>query len=203
MNLKKIISVLFAGLGLGAAVASAAQAELGAMAPDFTLTDIDGTTHKLSDYRGKTVVLEWVNPECPFVKKHYESGNIPQQQMAATKAGVIWLAINSGHPGAQGDFTPSQVKAWQARTGSAPTAYFRDQDGKIGRLYGAKTTPHMYVITDQGTLVYNGAIDSIRSADTADIAKAEQYVDSALQAVKAGLPVKEPATRPYGCSVKY
>jgi peroxiredoxin len=178
-------------------------AEVGQPAPNFTLTDITGQTHSLSDFRGKTVVLEWVNQECPFVVKHYESGNLPATQKAATADGVIWLAINSGRPGAQGDFSPAQVEKWAKDTGAAYTAYMRDQDGKVGRLYGAKTTPQMYVITADGTLVYNGAIDSIRSANKADIAKAENYVNSALAAVKAGQPVKTPTSQPYGCSVKY
>ncbi|MFM1851574.1 MAG: hypothetical protein RIS54_1258 [Verrucomicrobiota bacterium] len=202
MKLKSFLSLILAVAGLGFATASA-QVEVGAPAPDFTLIDIDGKTHTLSDYQGKTVVLEWVNPECPFVVKHYESGNIPKLQVSATGDGVVWLAINSGHPGAQGDFDAAQVKAWQTRTGSAPSAYFRDQDGAVGRLYGAKTTPHMYVIMADGTLVYNGAIDSIRSANRADIAKAENYVVSALAAVAKGEQVKDAATRPYGCSVKY
>jgi hypothetical protein len=202
MKLKSFLSLILAVAGLGFATASA-QVEVGAPAPDFTLIDIDGKTHTLSDYRGKMVVLEWVNPECPFVVKHYESGNIPKLQVSATGDGVVWLAINSGHPGAQGDFDPAQVKAWQTRTGSAPSAYFRDQDGAVGRLYGAKTTPHMYVIMADGTLVYNGAIDSIRSVNRADIAKAENYVVSALAAVAKGEQVKDAATRPYGCSVKY
>jgi hypothetical protein len=202
MKLKSFLSLILAVAGLGFATASA-QVEVGAPAPDFTLIDIDGKTHTLSDYRGKMVVLEWVNPECPFVVKHYESGNIPKLQVSATGDGVVWLAINSGHPGAQGDFDAAQVKAWQTRTGSAPSAYFRDQDGAVGRLYGAKTTPHMYVIMADGTLVYNGAIDSIRSVNRADIAKAENYVVSALAAVAKGEQVKDAATRPYGCSVKY
>lgn len=202
MKLKSFLCLILAVAGLGFATASA-QVEVGAPAPDFTLIDNDGKTHTLSDYRGKTVVLEWVNPECPFVVKHYESGNIPKLQVSATGDGVVWLAINSGHPGAQGDFDAAQVKAWQTRTGSVPSAYFRDQDGAVGRLYGAKTTPHMYVIMADGTLVYNGAIDSIRSANRADIAKAENYVVSALAAVAKGEQVKDAATRPYGCSVKY
>lgn len=178
--------------------------EVGQPAPAFTLTDITGATHSLADFKGKTVVLEWVNAECPFVVKHYEkSGNIPATQKAATADGVVWLVINSGKPGAQGDYNPEQVNAWAQKTGAAYTAYFRDQDGKVGRLYGAKTTPHMYVINPEGTLVYNGAIDSIRSANAADIAKAENYVNSALAAVKAGQPVKTPNSQPYGCSVKY
>lgn len=201
MKLKLIPAFLAAGLCL--ASFANAKVEVGAPAPDFTLTDIDGNTHSLSDFRGKTVVLEWVNQECPFVVKHYDSGNMPKVQAQALADGVVWLAINSGHPGAQGDFSPEQVKAWQKRTGSTSTAYFRDQDGTVGRLYGAKTTPHMYVIAADGTLVYNGAIDSIRSANKADIAKAENYVVSALAAVAKGEEVATPATQPYGCSVKY
>lgn len=184
-------------------VARAATAEVGQAAPDFTLTDINGATHKLSDYKGRTVVLEWVNPECPFVVKHYESGNMPATQKVATADGVVWLSINSGHAGAQGDFDAAQVAAWAKATGAAPTAYFRDQDGAVGRQYGAKTTPHMFVITADGTLVYDGAIDSIRSSKQSDIAKAENYVNTALAAVKAGRPVVKPNTQPYGCSVKY
>ncbi len=181
----------------------ATAAEVGQPAPDFTLTDLNGQTHRLSDYRGKTVVLEWMNQECPFVVKHYDSGNMPATQKAATADGVVWLTINSGRPGAQGDFVPARVEKWAKATGAAYTAYMRDQDGKVGRLYGAKTTPHMYVITADGTLVYNGAIDSIRSANKADIAKAENYVNSALAAIKAGQPVKTSSSQPYGCSVKY
>ncbi|GAB1488356.1 thioredoxin family protein [Opitutaceae bacterium] len=183
--------------------AHAKEAVIGQAAPDFTLTDITGKQHSLSSYRGKTVVLEWVNPECPFVMKHYGSGNMPNTQKAATADGVVWLTINSGVPGAQGDFDPVKATAWLQQHGAAPTAYFRDQDSAVGRLYGAKTTPHMYVINPEGTLVYNGAIDSIRSANVADIAKAENYVNSALAAVKAGKPVAKASSEPYGCNVKY
>lgn len=183
--------------------AHAKEAVIGQPAPDFTLTDITGKQHTLSSYRGKTVVLEWVNPECPFVIKHYGSGNMPATQRAATADGVVWLTINSGVPGEQGDFDAPKATAWLKQQGAANTAYFRDQTSAVGRLYGAKTTPHMYVITPEGTLVYNGAIDSIRSANVADIAKAENYVNSALAAVKAGKPVAKPVTEPYGCNVKY
>ncbi|HEY0968405.1 MAG TPA: thioredoxin family protein [Opitutaceae bacterium] len=183
--------------------AQAKEAVIGQAAPDFTLTDITGKQHSLSSYRGKTVVLEWVNPECPFVIKHYGSGNMPNTQKAATADGVVWLTINSGVPGAQGDFDPAKASAWLKQQGAAPTAYFRDQNSAVGRLYGAKTTPHMYVINAEGTLVYNGAIDSIRSANVADIAKAENYVNSALAAVKAGKPVAKATSEPYGCNVKY
>lgn len=190
-------------LALVAGPAFAASLEVGKPAPDFTLTDISGQSHKLSDFRGRIVVLEWVNPECPFVRKHYESGNMPRLQHAAEAQGVVWLSINSGRPGAQGDFDPAAVAAWQQATGAHPSAYFRDQDGRVGRLYGAKTTPHMFVIRADGTLAYDGAIDSIRSASQADIARAENYVTSALKALAAGESVATPYSQPYGCSVKY
>jgi len=180
-----------------------AAVTIGQPAPDFTLTDIQGQTHRLADYRGRIVVLEWVNPTCPFVVKHYGSGNMPALQHAAAADGVVWLSINSGRPGAEGDFEPAQVTAWMKRVGAAPTAYFRDRDGKVGRLYEAKTTPHMFVITADGTLVYEGAIDSIRSAKVEDIAKATNYVKAALAAVKSGQPVEKATSQPYGCSVKY
>lgn len=181
-----------------------AAAVIGEAAPGFTLTDIKGTTHNLSDFKGKTVVLEWTNPECPFVVKHYEkSGNLPALQKTATADGVVWLLINSAAPGKQGDYDADEFAAWSAKTKAAPTAYLRDSDGKVGKAYGAKTTPQIYVINAEGVLVYNGAIDSIRSADAADIPKAENYATAALAAVKAGQPVAKPTTQPYGCSVKY
>lgn len=198
---KSLLAVAFAAAFLTGAMR--AEAEIGKPAPDFTLTDINGKTHKLSDYKGKTVVLEWVNAECPFVVKHYSSGNIPGLQKSATADGVVWLLINSGHPGAQGDFDVPKVKSWMKENGVAASAYFRDQDGKVGRLYSAKTSPHMYVIKGDGTLVYNGAIDSIRSTDKGDISKAKNYVTEALAAVKAGKPVATATSQPYGCSVKY
>lgn len=178
--------------------------ESGKPAPDFTLTDINGKSYSLSALKGKTVVLEWVNPECPFVVKHYEkSGNIPSQQKAAVADGVVWLAINSAAPDKQGDYDKAQVEAWSQKTGAAFTAYFRDADGKVGKLYGAKTTPHMFVINAEGVLVYHGGIDSIRSTNPDDIAKAEQYVVEALKAVKAGKAPATDSAAPYGCSVKY
>jgi hypothetical protein len=205
MNISLIKRVLLVAVTLAAAGATTACAAVktGEPAPDFSLTDVQGKTHRLSDYRGKTVVLEWVNPECPFVIKHYGSGNMPALQKRATADGVVWLSINSGRPGAQGDFEADRVGAWMKKTGAGPTAYCRDRDGKIGRLYGAKSTPGMYVITAEGTLVYQGAIDSIRSSNPADIARAENYVAAALAAVKAGRPVATANTQSYGCSVKY
>ncbi len=186
------------------AVGAHASAVVGQPAPGFTLTDIKGTTHNLADFKGKTVVLEWVNPECPFVVKHYEkSGNMPALQKAATADGVVWLSINSGAAGKQGDFAPAQVAEWTTKTGAAPAAYLRDSDGKVGKLYGAKTTPHLFVITPDGKVAYNGAIDSIKSADAGDIAKSENYLTAALAAVKKNAPVATSSTQPYGCSVKY
>jgi hypothetical protein len=184
-------------------VGAKASPEIGRPAPDFTLTDINGQKHSLSDFKGKTVVLEWVNPECPFVKKHYESGNMPGLQKSATGEGVVWLSINSAAPGQQGDFDAAQVRAWEGRMGASPTAYFRDQDGKVGRLYDARTTPHMFIVDPQGTLVYEGGIDNIRSANKSDIAKATNYVRQALAEMKAGRPVSVTTSKPYGCSVKY
>jgi hypothetical protein len=202
--IKTLSKLVVATTTLSLTATLALAAVVGQPAPNFTLTDIEGNTHSLADFKGKTVVLEWMNQECPFVVKHYEkSGNIPATQKAATADGVIWLTINSGRPGAQGDFAPDKVRAWAKKNNAAYTAYFRDQDGKVGRMYDAKTTPHMYVINAEGTLVYNGAIDSIRSASAGDIAKAENYVNSALAAVKAGVPVNTPNTQAYGCTVKY
>ncbi len=204
--MKSLTKILLAGvaslaaLGLG----RAATAEVGRAAPDFTLTDISGKAHSLSEFKGKTVVLEWVNPECPFVMKHYDhSGNMPKTQQAATADSVVWLSINSAAPGKEGDYDPAQVKAWQDRIHSAATAYLRDQTGAVGHLYDARTTPHMYVIDPAGTLVYAGGIDSIRSSKTEDIAKATNYVNAALADLKAGRPVRTKNAQPYGCSVKY
>jgi hypothetical protein len=179
-------------------------ATVGQPAPAFTLIDLNGKTLSLADFKGKVVVLEWTNPECPFVKKHYDkSGNMPATQKSAVADGVIWLSINSSAAGKEGDYDVAAAKLWLAAEKSAATAYLRDIDGKVGHLYGAKTTPHLFVINAEGVLVYAGAIDSIRSANPSDIAKAENYVSSALAAIKAGKPVEKANTQPYGCSVKY
>ena len=184
--------------------AGAAIAKVGQPAPDFTLTDSTGREHALASYRGQIVVLEWVNPECPFVINHYDkSGNIPRLQRAATADGVVWLLINSARPGAQGDFNATQVAGWMQRTGAAPTAYLRDPRGQVGRGYHARTTPHLFIIDDRGTLVYAGGIDSIRSSRTEDIPKAVNYVAEALKDLKSGQPVRTPQSQPYGCGIKY
>lgn len=183
--------------------ASAHAAKVGEPAPAFTLTDSKGQTHSLADFRGKTVVLEWTNHECPFVKKHYGAGNMQAQQAAAVREGVVWLAINSGAPGKQGHVDAAGAEAVIARDGFQGTAYLLDPSGDTGRAYGAKTTPHLFVIDGEGVLRYNGAIDSIPSTDPADIPKATQYVTQALAELAAGKPVSVPSTQPYGCSVKY
>lgn len=192
-----------AGFALACSTVFAAP-EVGQPAPDFTLTDINGTVHTLSALKGRTVVLEWVNPDCPFVKKHYDkSGNIPATQKAALAEGAIWISVNSAAVGKEGDYDAAKVAAWQKRTGWAASAYCRDPEGQVGRLYDARTTPHLFIINASGVLVYAGAIDSIRSADPADIAKATNHVTETLADLKAGQPVRTAVTKPYGCSVKY
>lgn len=186
------------------ALAAHAAPAVGQPAPDFTLTDIHGRTHTLSTYRGRTVVLEWVNPECPFVKKHYDrSGNMPATQKAVTAEGAVWLTINSGHPGAQGDYDPAEVVAWSRKTGAAPTAYLRDQDGKVGKLYDARHTPTLFIVNPEGMLVYAGGIDDINSSNPSDIARATNYVKAAFADLQAGKPVTKAVTKAYGCNVKY
>jgi len=190
-------------LALAAPAALAADAKIGAPAPAFTLTDLDGQARQLEEFAGKTVVLEWTNHECPFVVKHYNGNNIPRQQAEATGEEVVWLVINSSAPGKQGNVTPEQARGIQADWDASQTAYLFDTDGAVGRAYGAKTTPHMYIIDADGVLRYNGAIDSIPSANIADLENAEQYVELALAELAAGKPINRPLTQPYGCSVKY
>lgn len=203
IRLSSLLRAGFAAAGLFAAAVLGA-ATVGQPAPAFTLTDLDGKAHSLADFKGKTVVLEWVNPECPFVVKHYEkSGNIPATQKAAVADGVVWLQINSAAAGKQGDYDAAAAKGWQAKNNVAASAYLRDADGKVGKAYDAKTTPHIFVINAEGTLVYNGGIDDKRSANPKDIEGAENYAKSALAAVKEGKPVAKATTQPYGCSVKY
>jgi hypothetical protein len=183
--------------------ASAHAATVGQPAPAFTLTDSKGQTHSLADFKGKTVVLEWTNHECPFVKKHYGAENMQAQQGSAGADGVVWLTINSGAAGKQGHVDAAGAEAVMARDGFKAAAYLLDASGDTGRAYAAKTTPHMYVIDGEGVLRYNGAIDSIPSADQADIPKATQYVTQALGELAAGKAVSVASTQPYGCSVKY
>lgn len=180
-----------------------AQLQVGTAAPDFRATDANGRVVGLSDFRGRTVVLEWSNPECPTVRKHYESGNMQSTQAAAAAAGTVWLTINSSAEGNQGHMTPAQARAFTAGQQSRRTAYLLDPEGVVGRRYGATATPHMYVINSDGTLVYNGAIDDRPTQDPADIRGARNHVLAALGELRAGRPVSVPTSRPYGCSVKY
>lgn len=195
-------TVLLSLLLLAAPLAQAKVA-VGEPAPAFSAVDSHGTAHALSDYKGKTVVLEWNNPECPFVRKHYKSGNIPDQQKAATADGVVWLTLNSGAAGKQGHLEGKDADAFVAQYDASPTAYLFDGDGKIGHLYGARTTPHVFVIDAQGTLRYMGGIDSVPSADAEDLKSATQYVPQALKELASGKAVSVPVSEPYGCSVKY
>lgn len=188
---------------LAVAAAPALAATVGQPAPDFSAPDLGGKPVKLSDFRGKFVVLEWTNPECPYVRRHYDSANMPSLQKEITAKGVAWLAVNSSSP-SSGEFTtPENMAKWLAAKGAAPTATLIDKDGKVGRLYGARTTPHMYVIDPQGKLVYAGAIDDKRWASTEETKSAKNHVRAALGEAMAGKPVSVSATSPYGCSVKY
>jgi hypothetical protein len=192
----------FTALAVIAAPAAAAPV-VGQAAPNFRLADVNGKPVTLSDFRGKTVVLEWNNPGCPFVKKHYDSGNMQKAQAAAAKDGVVWLTINSGAPGKQGYMTGPEAKAFVAKAGAKPAAYLVDPRGVVGKAYDAKTTPHMYIVDKAGTLVYAGGIDDKPTANPADINGARNHVLAALSELKAGKAVSVASSRPYGCSVKY
>lgn len=183
--------------------AAFAAPKVGAPAPAFELKDVDGKTRSLAELKGKTVVLEWTNDGCPFVKKHYNSGNMQALQAQAAKDGVVWVTINSSAPGKQGHVDGKGAKELLAKHKATPAMYLLDPEGKVGKLYGAQTTPHMYVIDKDGTLVYMGAIDDKPTTDVADVKTATNYVTAALAELKAGKPISKPATRAYGCSVKY
>jgi peroxiredoxin len=183
--------------------AAAYAARVGDAAPDFSGTDTHGQTHKLTDYKGKFVVLEWTNNGCPYTKKHYVSGNMQALQKQWTGKGVVWLTILSSAPGQQGYMTASQENAYLEDEHATPTAAILDPQGVIGHLYSAKTTPHMFVIDPAGKLVYEGAIDDHATTDASDIPAAKNYVTAALTAATAGQAVTTAYTRPYGCSVKY
>jgi hypothetical protein len=188
---------------LVAAGTAVAAPQIGQPAPEFTLTDSNGQSHNLSDFKGKFVVLEWLNHGCPFVQKHYDGGNMQGLQKEYTGKDVVWLSIVSSAPGKQGHMSPEETNKAKEEKGSAATAILIDEDGTVGKLYDAKVTPELYVINPEGTLVYMGAIDDKKSVDAADVAGAKNYVKQALDEALAGNPVSEPATEAYGCSVKY
>lgn len=198
--MKKTIHWMSAALMAAVIGLSTAHAE---EAPAFTLADLEGNDHSLSDFEGKVVVLEWFNEGCPFVKKHYREGHMQALQETYTDKGVVWLTIVSSAPGQQGHDTAEghkeTVEEWKINS----TAFLMDEDGTVGKAYGAKTTPHMFVINKEGEIVYQGAIDDKRSTDPDDIADSKNYVRTALEAVLAGEDVGIPSTNPYGCSVKY
>ena len=187
-------------LVVGTATLLSAGVESGKRAPDFTFTDLAGKTQKLSDFRGKVVVLEWLNPACPYVVRHYRSGNMQSTQTVAAADGAVWLQVNST---AMGDLDPEKSVEWQKKQGVVATAYIRDQSGKLGRLFGAQTTPHCFVIGRDGTLAYQGAIDDQSQATQANTPASHNYVKAALAALKAGQAVAKATTQPYGCGVKY
>ena len=183
--------------------ATSAKPIVGKAAPQFTLTDTSGKTWKLSDLKGKVVVLEWFNHGCPFVKKHYESGNMQKLHKEYTGKGVTWLAINSSAKGKQGNASAAEHEKAFKDKGAAPTAVLVDEEGTVGRAYGAKTTPNMYVIDKKGILVYAGAIDDKNGTEQSEIETAKNYVKSALDEILNGKTVTIAETKPYGCSVKY
>jgi peroxiredoxin len=189
-------------VALGAPLANAAP-QIGQPAPDFTATDSKGNSLSLSQYHGKTVVLEWTNAECPYTRKHYTSGNMQSVQTLAQKNDVVWLSVISSAPGKQGYVNGPAADALTRARSAVPTAVLLDPSGSVARLYEAKTTPHMFVIDKNGTLQYMGGIDSIATADVGDIAHAEPYLKEAMLAVVQGSPVAHAVTRPYGCSIKY
>ena len=185
------------------ACGSGATLRIGEPAPDFEGVDSSGHVHRLADYRGKIVVLEWTNHECPFVRKHYSAGNMQDQQREAAAQGVVWLSVISSAPGKQGHVSPDEADRLTRSRNAQPHAVILDPEGRIGRAYKAKTTPHMFIIDAAGKLVYMGGIDSITSTNPEDIPGATQYVRVALREMAAGAPVSTAVTKPYGCSVKY
>src|SRR6266851_1177780 len=198
----KLILVALTSI-LTTAIQASDSPPVGSAAPDFSLQDANGKAHSLSDYKGKYVVLEWFNPECPFVKKHYGSANMQKLQQNFTSKGVTWLTIDSAAPGKEGNLTPEQANKTAAKWNVHSTALLLDPEGKAGRAYGAKNTPHMFVINPEGKVIYEGAIDNKPTPYPEDIPQATNYVKVALDESMAGKPVSTPSSRPYGCSIKY
>jgi len=202
--MKCVLNICFATIViLSFSLSVLAAVTVGAPAPDFSVEDTNGQAHTLSNYKGKFVVLEWFNHDCPFVRKHYNSGNMQNLQKKYTQAGVIWLSINSSAPGKQGQYSPAEANRLTQEKGVASTAVILDPEGTIGQMYGAQTTPHLFIIDPNGTLIYQGAIDNIASTDVVDIPKATNYVEAALSAAMGGKSLEVSSTKSYGCSVKY
>ena len=202
--MRPIFSSLILGIaGLALAFSAQAVPGVGQPAPDFSLTDTAGKTVRLSDFKGKHVVLEWTNPGCPFVRKHYGSGNMQTLQKEAAAQGVVWLSINSTETDHVDYLKPDQLGRWMAEQKASPASTLMDASGSTGKAYGARTTPHMYIVGPQGQLLYAGGIDSIPSSRTEDIKTAVNYVRQGLQETLLGKAVSVPVSKPYGCSVKY
>ncbi len=202
MQRRSLLIASASGLALATPLTTWAAASVGQPAPGFTLNDTTGKPVRLADFKGRAVVLEWNNPGCPFVRKHYQ-GNMQALQKEAAAQGVVWLAINSTET-ASGDYlSPAQLARWMQDKQAAPTATLMDEDGTVGKAYGARVTPHMYIVNAQGVLVYAGGIDSIPSSRADDIPKATPYIRQALAEIKAGKPLSVSTSQAYGCSVKY
>ncbi|MCA3238210.1 MAG: redoxin domain-containing protein [Curvibacter sp.] len=200
MTYRLFLSALVLGAG---ALAQAVAATVGAPAPDFELRDVNGKTVRLGDYRGHHVVLEWTNPGCPFVIKHYRSGNMQALQKEASDRKVVWLTVNSTEPMHRDYMSPARLGRWTEEQGAVPTATLMDEEGRVGLAYAARVTPHMYIVDPQGTLIYAGGIDSVPSAREEDIKTASNHVRAGLAQALAGRPISRPVTRAYGCSIKY
>ena len=205
LNTRREILLALAGAAAGITVGTDAFAspQTGTSAPGFTAVDSKGKRHTLAAYKGKTVVLEWTNHECPYTVKHYATGNMQALQKAATESGAIWLTVVSSRPGSQGHVEALEADKLTDDRNAHPTAVLLDPAGDLGKLYGARVTPHMYVIDPSGMLIYMGAIDDQPTANHASVKGARSYVREALDAVAAGRPVAVASTRPYGCTVKY
>jgi hypothetical protein len=195
--------ILAAGLALALASPAAAAPAIGQPAPAFKAVDAEGRTRSLAEFKGKTVVLEWTNNGCPYVQKHYKSGSMQGLQKQAVKDGVVWLTVVSSAPGTQGYLAPNEAKAWKSAAGAGSTDLLLDPKGVLGRTYEAKSTPHMFIVDPAGKLAYMGGIDDQPTADPSSLKGAKNYVAAALADLKAGRPVAQAVTRPYGCSVKY
>lgn len=203
-KMMKLVSLSMAGLSLMmAANLTLANPAVGKTAPDFELVDTNGDNVALSSLKGKTVVLEWTNHQCPYVKKHYSSGNMQALQKEAVADDVVWVSVISSGEGKQGYVSDEQANSLSTERGASPTHVLLDSSGDIGKLYRAKTTPHMFIINPEGNVAYMGGIDDIPSADSADIEDANNYVRIALGEMKEGQPISTATSRPYGCSIKY
>ena len=199
-----LATVSLAAISLAVAAGpSAGRASIGAVTPDWSLTDSNGKTHDVTEYRGKYVVLEWTNPQCPFVQKHYRSGNMQATQKQAEAMGAVWFSVDSAAPGHVGYLSPEQTNAYRTKMKVKSTATLFDSQGKVGKIYDAKTTPQIVILNPKGVLIYDGAIDDKPTTDIADIAGAKNYALAALKEAMSGKPVSVPTSTPYGCSVKY